>query len=155
MVYEYSWNGPSRAVSAEKVAKHIKELEKQYGEVTREVFLDSARSEKSAMHCLFEWDDAKAAEKYRLQQAQVIIASIQVTVHSDEKPPIITRAFVQDKEVSSGYLNIVRALSDEDKRGRIIKEARKEALWFKSKYEHLEELAEVIESIDEFVKRTA
>lgn len=154
MVYEYSWSGPSRAVPAEKVADHIKKLEKKYGEVTREVFLDSARSEKSAMHCLFEWDDAKAAEKYRLQQAQVIITSIRVTVHSEDKPPIITRAFVQDREVSSGYVNITKALSEEDKRERILEEARKEALWFKSKYEHLEELAAVIETIDEFVKKT-
>ena len=155
MVYEYSWNCPSRAVPAKKVAEHIKKLEKKHGEVTREIFLDSARSEKSAMHCLFEWDDAKAAEKYRLQQAQVIICSIQVTVHSEDKPPIITRAFVHDREVSSGYLNIERAMSEEDKRERIIEDARKEALWFKSKYEHLLELAEVIEAIDAFVKQTA
>ena len=29
MTYEYSWSGPQRAVSAEKVAKHIAKLEKK------------------------------------------------------------------------------------------------------------------------------
>lgn len=151
MVYEYSWSGPERSVSAEKVAHHIKRLEEQYGEVTKQMFLDSARSEDSEMHSLFEWDDTKAAEKYRLYQANVIIASIHVTVHEEEIEPIVTRAFVQDKEVSSGYLNVERALSDEAKRQRIIAEAKKEAKCFISKYEHLEELAKVIDAMNEFV----
>lgn len=152
MVYEYSWNGMERAVPAEKVADHLRKLEKKHGEVTKELFLESARSERSAMHKLFEWDDTKAAEKYRLHQATVIIASIRVTVIEEENEPIVTRAFVQCGQTPGGYLNIEKALSEEDTKRQVLEEAKKEARWFVSKYESLQELASVIDAMNKFLK---
>lgn len=154
MVYEYSWSGPKRAVSAEKVAKHISELEKEFGEVTSKIFLDSARSDDSEMHRLFEWDDTKAAENYRMEQARVIIASIRVNVIEEDSAPIITRAFVQYKPKQSGYISINKALTDEDKRETVIQQARKEAAWFVEKYKSFEELSDVIKAINSFLERT-
>ena len=52
MVYEYSWSGPQRAVSAEKVFNHLKSIEVN-GEVSKQAFVDSARDEASEMHELF------------------------------------------------------------------------------------------------------
>lgn len=155
MVYEYSWSGPERAVSAEKVAKHIEHLEKQFGEVTSKTFLDSARDEDSEMHSLFEWDDTKAAEHWRMQQASVIIASIRVNVVEEEREPIRTRAYVQHEPRQSGYISVGKALSEEDKRNKVIMQARKEASWFIEKYKAFEELAEVIEAMNGFLQRTA
>jgi hypothetical protein len=34
-------------------------------ELTEEIVLEAARSPDSYLHSLFEWDDAKAARKYR------------------------------------------------------------------------------------------
>ena len=155
MVYEYSWSGPQRAVSAEKVAKHIEHLEAQYGEVTSALFLDSARSEDSEMHGLFEWDDTKAAENWRMEQARVIIASIRVNVVEEDMSPIKTRAYVQHEPRNSGYVSVGKALSDEDKRSKVIDQARKEASWFIEKYKAFEELAEVIDAMNGFLKKTA
>lgn len=155
MVYEYSWSGPKRAVSAEKVAKHIEQLEKQYGEVSSEIFLESARSESSEMHKLFEWDDKKAAEKYRIQQATQIIASIRVTVVSEEQEPVITRAYVQYEPRKSGYVSIRAAMDDAEKKGSVMAQARKELKWFTEKYKSFEELSDVIEAIENFMKESA
>lgn len=155
MVYQYSWNGPERAVSAEKVAKHIEKLTEKYGECTREQFLDSARSEKSAMHKLFEWDDTKAAEKYRLIQAQQIICSLKVTVTEEDHTPITVRAFVTTSEQKVGYVHIRDAMSDEEKRQKVIEEAKRDARWYMDKYEHLVELAGVIDAMRTFVESAA
>lgn len=152
MVYKYSWSGIERPVSAEKVGEHLRKLEKQYGEVTRETFLESARPADSPMHSLFEWNDTVAAEKYRLHQANVIIASIRVTVTEEERPPVTLRGFVQDRKVSPGYLNIERALSEEDKRARVLEQAKKELSWFVEKYKAFSELADVISAITEYLQ---
>lgn len=155
MTYEYSWNGPKRAVSAEVVAKHIEKLATKYGECTKEQFLDSARSERSVLHKLFEWDDTVAAEKYRLHQAQMIICSLKVTVIEEDHAPIITRAFVTTEERTTGYVHIRDAMSDEEKRAKVIEEAKRDAQWYIDKYNGLIELSNVIAAMDEFVRRSA
>ena len=151
MTYEYSWSGLQRAVPAEKVAKHIAKLEKKYGEVNAEVFLESARSEKSEMHKLFEWDDAAAAEKYRIAQARVIIASIRVNVVSEDAEPVITRAFVQYEPKKSGYISICKAMEDKEKRESVMEQARKELKWFTEKYKSFDVFESVINAINEFL----
>lgn len=152
MVYQYSWSGPERAVSAEKVGNHIRQLEKRYGEVTRETFLESARPADSPMHCLFEWDDTVAAEKYRLHQANVIIASLRVTITEEKKEPVILRGYVQDRKTSSGYLNIERAMTEQDKRKRVLEQAKRELKWFVEKYAAFEELAKIMAAISEYLE---
>lgn len=162
MVYEYSWNGPNRCVEAWKVAEHLQKLEQENGGVTREAFLDSARDENSEMHKLFEWDDTVAAEKYRLEQANKIIHSIKVTVQSDEdKEPAIVNAFVMpgytEKKVgeTGRYINIMSATEKVDTRALVLEDARKNAKWFMNKYQGISELSNVIDAINEFLKRTA
>lgn len=155
MVYEYSWNGPQRAVDATTVGQHIEKLQQKYGEVTPDIFLESARSEKSKIHKLFEWDDTKAAEKYRKWQATNIICALKVTVIEEDHTPIITRAFVTTEERSTGYVHIRDAMSDEEKRESVIAQAKRDAQWYMDKYESLEELASVIEAMKNFVESVA
>ena len=161
MVYEYSWSGLQYAVPAEKVAIHLQKLEEEKGSVTREDFLESARSEDSEIHKLFEWDDTVAAEKYRLRQATDIIHSIKITVMEDEKQPVSMKAFVipgyTEKQFGKkgGYVNIRRATEDADTKDMILHDARKNARWFMDKYRSIEELAEVITAIEGFLQRTA
>ena len=162
MVYEYSWNGPNRSVEAWKVAEHLQKLEQENGGVTREAFLESARDENSEMHKLFEWDDTVAAEKYRLEQANKIIHSIQVTVvEEEEKPPVKLNLFTMpgytEKKVgdTGRYINVMTATAKPDTRALILEDARKNAKWFMNKYQSITELAEVISAIENFLDKTA
>lgn len=162
MVYEYTWSGPQYAVSAEKVAEHLHKLEKENGSVTREDFLESARSEDSEMHKLFEWDDTVAAEKFRLRQATDIIHSIKVTVVEEEKEPVSVRAFVIPDYTGKaavgnkgGYINIRKATGNTDTKDMLLQDARKNARWFMDKYRSIGELAEVVTAIEGFLERTA
>lgn len=151
-VYKYSWSGPNRAVSAEKVAEHLSKLKDQYGEVTGETFLESARDERSEMHKLFDWDDTKAAEKWRVHQARTIICSIRVTIEEREEEPLVVRAFVHDKAEEPTYVHIVDALTDAEKRAQVIADAKRDAEWFRRKYKDLKEAAKIIDQIDRFIE---
>ena len=157
MVYEYSWSGRQQPVKAEKVAAHFKKLESKYGEVTSRNFLDSARSEKSEMHKLFDWDDTSAAEKYRLYQASVVICSLKVTVKEfEDDEPTTIRAFVNVSDKDSGsFINIKKAMEDHDKSGKVLSDARMELTRFKNKFNNLIKAEKLMAAIDEFLEETA
>ena len=57
---------------AEKVSKEIESIQN----ATPKNILEFARSENTELHKCFEWDDTKAAEKYRLQQARQIVCNL-------------------------------------------------------------------------------
>lgn len=158
MVYQYSWKGMVQPVSAEKVALHLQKLEKKNGEVTKQAFVDSARSERSPMHKLFNWNDEEAAEKYRLYQARNIINSLVVTVIENDEETISTKVFVNpgsSEHTKGSYINIRKAMNSEDTRNQVLEDARREARWFMDKYKNLQEVADVISSIEDFLEKTA
>ena len=72
MVYkpkqQYQWgDGWKPSVDANIVGGVVEQIEAENGRVTKEKFLDYSRPEDSPTHSIFEWDDSKAAEKYRLE----------------------------------------------------------------------------------------
>lgn len=48
---------------------------KKHGAITAQLMVEEARDPKSRLHKFFLWDDQEAAEKYRLVQAQSMIAA--------------------------------------------------------------------------------
>jgi len=70
IIYGWKLDGIIK-VDAQKVGK---ELESLGGNLTASKVLDFAKKKKkSELHKHFEWDDAVAGEKYRLQQAREVI----------------------------------------------------------------------------------
>lgn len=67
----------------QKAIKIIKQIQKTRG-LTTEAVLEEARNRKSPLHHLFEWDDSKAAEQWRLQQARMIINQVKVIIGEKE-----------------------------------------------------------------------
>ena len=145
----YKWNGVAYSVPATVVGKHFEKIEKKYGEVNSQNVLESARSEKSPIHNLFEWDDSVAAEQYRLNQAGLLIRNLQVEVESDERENIVCRAYVNVSEQKMGsYVRVDTAFQSEDTKEIVIRQALQELKAFEKKYQNLMELAEVFSAID-------
>src|ERR1700680_1931431 len=58
------------------------------GHLTPKAVVSEARNNRSVLHRHFEWDDAVAAEAFRLDQARTLIRSIRVVDNeNDETPP--------------------------------------------------------------------
>lgn len=156
MVYQWKRNMP---VDAQKAGEHLEKLEKKHGEVTPEIVLKDAKQEKSVLHSCFEWDDKKAAEGYRLTQARFILQNLTVCVEKEgEEEPTLTRAFVNVSPVSmsgnkGSYLSITNALSDEESRKIVLRNAMSELISYKRKYEELNELQEVFMAIDHVAEK--
>ena len=158
MVYQYQWRINKYPVSAEAAGKHMESLNNKHGAVTPELLLDSSRSEDSVMHPCFEWDDTKAAEKYRVKQALGIICNltcVKVTGNKDENPTK-TRAFVNvsssSRREKGTFKPIIEAISNSDMRRTVLRNAIEELECFKNKYSSLTELIGVFEEIDKLKK---
>ena len=86
---------------------HVQSL---YGTITPTHVVDYAEAKDSPLHRYFEWNDKKAADQHRLQQARQLIASVTVE-RQKEKPEL--RAFVNvTKGGERQYLPILEVLDD-------------------------------------------
>lgn len=151
MVYsvkkKYQWcDDFHKSVDPDVVGAVLEDIEHSDGEVTPAAFLDRSRAEDSPTHSLFEWNDSKAAEKYRIEQSRQVIKSLRVIYvdHSGEKVPV--RAFVRASNNASVYENIYDALSDEVKKEIILKRLQDEVDSLILRNKHITELADILET---------
>ena len=70
-------------VNADVAGNELAKLTKKHGALTPDVVVEDARPEDAALHPVFEWDDFKAAEAHRRQQARTLIRSVQVVRETD------------------------------------------------------------------------
>lgn len=170
MVFQnkYSYKpGFNYKVSPQIVGETLDKLSKT-SEVTARSFLDVSRPEDSPTHGLFEWDDAIAAEKYRLHISGDVIRAIEVVhvqmeegpaevsvIEAEEKAeePVYRRAYVnvnQSKGVQPGrFVPVHQAMSNEEMRKQVLKNALDELTAYQRKYYMLSELAKVFDAVQE------
>lgn len=146
MVYQWKYNMP---ISAQVVGEHFEALENKHGCITPKIILDSARSEQSAIHKCFEWNDNVAAEKYRETQASFLIRNLTVRiVDMEEKKVEPTRAYVNVKQQNtSNFISMCRVLEDDKLTELMLEQAKSELLSFQKKYSTLQELSGIFSEI--------
>ena len=148
MIYEWKYNMP---IKAQIVGEHFERLEKQQGHITPKIVLESARSETSAIHPCFEWNDDVAAEKYRETQAGLLIRNLTVKmIETGEKQTEPVRAYVSIKQSdSSEFISLQNVLKDDELTQKMLEQAKNELNAFAKKYSALQELSKVFEAIAE------
>lgn len=135
------WSIPNLfKADANKCYSEILELEN----ITRSEVLERARDEKSELHKCFEWDDSKAAEKYRTAQAGDVIRALYIVHKGEEVAPVR----VLSRTSSSSYQPTRTFLTNENEYDNLLRRALSELESFKRKYEILSELESVFEQID-------
>ena len=153
----YKWSGYNYSVPAQIVGEELEKLKQKKSEFTSQDVVDMARSKNSKLHPLFEWDDKKAAEMLRNQQATTILHCL-VTVPDDDERPT-TRAYVCITPLRSRekgkFAAIKEAMENAQTKEVVLKNALAELMAFKRKYSTLEELSKVIVAIDELENETA
>ena len=143
----YKWKTGSKFnVKAEVAGKVFEELEQTVG-LNAQNLVDASRSEDAPMHKAFEWNDAKAGEEWRKQQARVYINHLEIVVDSENEDVPVTRAFVQYKK-DENYENIITVLSDPVKSNSFFEMGMKMLKDFKKRYGEVKEFAKVIAEID-------
>ena len=134
---KYVWNeGYFAKVDAETAGQICEELMRD-GRLNAQELINISRNQDSPMHNCFLWDNRKASEKWRCQQAKVLISALRVITDEDKTPR------KQFYNLSKNYESVDVLLAFD--RESLLQAARKDFEIFAKKYESLAEWAEVIE----------
>lgn len=111
------------------------------GELRPRAVVDAAKKPDHPLHPHFEWDNKKAAERYRLGQARGLIRAIR-RVDDDEVP---RRAFISihDKGGTS-YRSLGDVLASHDLQLRVWTKAEADLRAFESRYQDLTEICDLV-----------
>lgn len=117
-------------------------------EAKPEQIVDKARDETTELHKCFEWDNDKAAEKYRKHQAIQLVSSLVIirTPEQIEKQEPEVRVFHKPTS-ESGYKPLTVIVQNKDEYQELLKRAYAELHSFKLKYQSLSELDYILSLI--------
>jgi hypothetical protein len=138
-----------------EVIDEIIEIQKDKG-LTAETILDEAKKKSSPLHNFFDWDNTTAGEKWRLQQARILINEIKVIVNSKERyafENVRITVCDQPEETTREYKPIMEILSKEEYRTQVIKQALENITYWKEKYSEYNELKPIFVSINKVKKK--
>jgi hypothetical protein len=156
MKLEFVPKGISRK-DATVVIRELRQIEASDGLITPRAVVQRAKTTKSPLHKFFEWDNDKAADKYREHQARALICSVYVRNAETEDAPNV-RAFVNIKaeeegsETSlQGYVGMQTALANPSMQQHILDYARNQLVMWRLKFGHLQAFLGVTNEIDKVV----
>jgi hypothetical protein len=128
------------------------------GIISPRKIVEIARDEENPLHDYFLWNDTIAAERYRLNQASLLIRKIKIdivrpiagTKEIEIKPirQFSSPARLRDKNGDGSYVRIEDIMNDNELKADLLETAKKELIALKVKYENLSELSKVWEAIE-------
>lgn len=104
----------------------------------------AATHEDSALHRRFEWDDAKAGDEYRLQQARRLIS---LHIGTESREPTVMSLSIDRGLPGGGYRKVNDVMRSPTLRQIALQDAIGELERLRDKYENVRELALVFKAI--------
>lgn len=152
----YQWKELARVpVNAQAAGEEIERIRtRQNGRLEPQDLVAASREPTAPLHPVFEWNDAVAAEAYRIDQARYVIRSLVVQIGTNpDAPPV--RAFVSVvRGTDHSYTSTAHALADPDLRQQVLERALAELQSWRRRYSEMVELAQVFAQIDLYSEGT-
>jgi hypothetical protein len=109
------------------------------------------------LHGEFEWNNTKAAEKYRLHQARQLIASVRIRIMDDGVQVEPTRAYVNVRPEENdslglparGYAPTLLAMGSTNHKMQVLQYAHSQLMGWKKRFGNLKEFAQVVSAIEQ------
>lgn len=140
------WQGHRYSANATKVANEIKSIG---DDATPQQIVEYAKDENTELHKCFTWDNDEAAEKWRKQEARMIVCSLRIVkVENDIEIPTPVRVFYKTDD-DSGYKPTEVIIRQADEYEKLINRVTNELKTIQNKYKNLCEFEEVWKAIDE------
>lgn len=157
--YTIRSGAPFKQEEAPEIAQALMDILAAHGgKLTAHAVVEAAEQEDHPLHQYFEWDDARAAKRYRLQQARQLIKAVQYKVKAG-KVEIDTAAFVRifnadqlpQASPGPGYVPLPVAVEVVDFKEQMLARALQELNSFKARYRTISmtctELRPILEAI--------
>ncbi len=117
--------------------------------------LEESRPKKAVLHNEFTWDDSKAAEQWRLEEAGNIIRSVQVVYEHGPSEP--QRAYVIEErpaDSSATYAPVHEVLERQSSKDRLILELLADLQAFRRRFVLVSDLSHVVPVLDSLIAET-
>ncbi len=156
LVYAAVSGGVLNSTQAEVVGGELQAIEQRYGAIKPDLVVSEARPKGSPLHPFFTWDNGKAADQWRLEEARQIVRSVRI-IHDDipaAEQPVI-RAFVsvkasdRDRFDGTGYISTTRAMKVAFYHDQVLASAKNELEQWRRRYSDLKEFGTLYVAIDE------
>lgn len=129
------------------------------GTITPHDVVEEARHEASPLHPVFEWDNQKAADHYRVDQARQLVSDVMVVyaeeVEGASRDPMRAFASVSQDGNATAYTGTLDAMRSPAMRASVLAQAKKELEGWRRRYRHYQELAAAVERVDEALATVA
>ena len=137
--------GPSDGTSLRDVLLGIRS---KRGQLSEEIVVEEASDPKHPLHHRFEWNDAVAGHKYRLEQAGRLLRVTYKVSLGDGSADL--RAFVVPRRadgVSGVYEPLEEVVADPMSREIMLREMRRDWQNFKRRYQHMQEFVNLVTDV--------
>ena len=120
------------------------------GALKPEHVVEAARPADQPLHRHFEWDDAVAAEAFRIDQARSMVRLVRVLADDGETRPALVSLRAGD---GVAYRDIDDVLRSSDLRSRLLESAERDLASWQARYRELHDLVELAEPIRREISR--
>lgn len=110
----------------DEIKTALLELMDARGLLMPERVVEAAQDPASPLHTHFTWDNNEAAMQWRLQQARMLIRSVEIVI--DKRAPVRVNAFVSlpsDRTHGGGYREVQTVLSNDFMRAQLLDDIQK------------------------------
>lgn len=126
-----------------------------HGRLTPKAVVEAARSNRHVLHKHFEWDDAKAAEAHRLDQARAIIRAIRVEEDASdaETAPRAFHSINGGRGGGTAYRTLDDVRSSLEFQTALLNAAERDLVAFQTRYRALQDVCGDVERAREAIRR--
>jgi hypothetical protein len=144
----YRWAARLRG-NAQACGEELERLQAENnGRLETKMVVQTARDESNPLHRCFEWNDDLAAERYRENQARMVIRSIRIVSENDEGQKDLVRCFVNvdaTEEEAQSYVAVTRIADDAELFERARIQFLKDMHAFETRYRQFLGLRKLVE----------
>ena len=137
---------------AQDVGEELAAIREQHGFVKPEILVERAKPKRSKYHKAFEWDAETGAERYRLEQAKLMIRSVKVVYEDSKGEPAEVRAFtsiINPDGKGRIYIPTEEGMERRETRDEILMQCLSGLIRWRKRWAEYNELANVVELIDQ------
>lgn len=153
MVKKFGYKMPGLfPVDAQTAGEELTRIHEKRGGLTPSGIVDESRPEQAPLHPVFEWDDRKAAEEWREQQARQLVCCIVVQQETSKSETVEVRMFEHAK---GAYHPVQVILSEPDMKIELMRDTLKMTDAYKKKLQSLIDVSPVVGKAIEAIDNTA
>jgi hypothetical protein len=129
--------------SAQRIGEALERItEENKGHLTPEAVVSAARSPRHVLHRHFDWNDATAAESWRLSQARGVIRSVKIVAEDHDRP---LPAFLSVHSThGTSYRPLSEIMVSKDLQRRVMVQAEKDLASFETRYRNLQDICVLV-----------